>query len=191
VRETLKRKAPFPAPFQQRRQDLNLDTPAYIFTASVVLPSARSSAPSFMQRTASAKPFPAATAGRKQWALAVYPRVKHDSASKGVMYFGDVAALETVDELRAALKRSETNAAERSVIQLRPPDDSEISLHPLGSPRSRRCDRADGRRRPRREPDLIGQFHGDLPNTISSPDLPSCRTGRSASSPTPTPPAEA
>jgi Family of unknown function (DUF5706) len=51
-------------------------------------------------------------------ALAVYPRVKHNSASKGVTYFSDVAALETVDELRAALKRSETDATERSVTQL-------------------------------------------------------------------------
>jgi hypothetical protein len=50
--------------------------------------------------------------------LAVYPRVTHQSASKGVTYFGDVAALETVDELRAALKRSETDAAGRSVTQL-------------------------------------------------------------------------
>jgi hypothetical protein len=49
---------------------------------------------------------------------AVYPRVKHGSASKGVTYFGDVAALETVDELRAALKRSEADPAERSVTQL-------------------------------------------------------------------------
>jgi hypothetical protein len=40
--------------------------------------------------------------------VAIYPKVKHRSATKGVTYFGDVAALEMVDELRAALKRSET-----------------------------------------------------------------------------------
>jgi MFS family permease len=45
---------------------------------------------------------------------AVYPKVK----AKGVTYFGDVAALKTVDELRAALKRSETDPAERSATQL-------------------------------------------------------------------------
>jgi hypothetical protein len=49
---------------------------------------------------------------------AVYPRVKHRSASRGVTYFGDVAALKTTGELRAALKRSETDPAERSVTQL-------------------------------------------------------------------------
>jgi Family of unknown function (DUF5706) len=50
--------------------------------------------------------------------LAIYPRVTHRSASRGVTYFGDVAGLETVDELRSALKRSETDPAERSVMQL-------------------------------------------------------------------------
>ena len=50
--------------------------------------------------------------------LAVYPRVTHGSASRGVTYFGDVAGLGTVDELRSALKRSETDPAERSVTQL-------------------------------------------------------------------------
>jgi hypothetical protein len=49
---------------------------------------------------------------------AVFPKVKHRTKAKGVTYFGDVSALETVDELRAALKRSETDPAERSVTQL-------------------------------------------------------------------------
>jgi hypothetical protein len=50
--------------------------------------------------------------------LAVYPRVTHGSASRGVTYFGDVAGLQTVNELRSALKRSQTALAERSVTQL-------------------------------------------------------------------------
>jgi hypothetical protein len=49
---------------------------------------------------------------------AVYPKVKHRNTAKGVTYFGDVAALKSVDELRAALKCSETDPAERSVTQL-------------------------------------------------------------------------
>lgn len=49
---------------------------------------------------------------------AVYPKVKHRRAAKGVTYFGDVAALKTADALREALKRSETDPAERSVTQL-------------------------------------------------------------------------
>jgi MFS family permease len=49
---------------------------------------------------------------------AVYPKVKRKTKAKGVTYFGDVAAPKTVDELRAALKRSETDPAERSATQL-------------------------------------------------------------------------
>jgi hypothetical protein len=49
---------------------------------------------------------------------AVYPKVKHKSATGGVTYFGDVAVLETVPELRAALKRSETDPHSRTVTQL-------------------------------------------------------------------------
>jgi Restriction endonuclease/Pycsar effector protein len=96
-------------------------------------------------------------------ALAVYPRVKHNSASKGVTYFGDVAALETVDELRAALKRSETNAAERSVSQLHVIARLAVRKYRFirwGPSRARRDGRADGRRRPRRAAGLAGVSGG-------------------------------
>jgi hypothetical protein len=49
---------------------------------------------------------------------AVYPKVRHDNPAGGVSYFGDIAPLKTVSALRAALKRSETDLAERTVSQL-------------------------------------------------------------------------
>lgn len=49
---------------------------------------------------------------------AVYPKVKHKSGSSGVTYFGDVAAIETLEELRAALRRSETDPHARTITQL-------------------------------------------------------------------------
>lgn len=50
--------------------------------------------------------------------IAVWPRVTHKSGRRGVTYFGEAASFETVDELRAALKRTETDPVERTVLQL-------------------------------------------------------------------------
>jgi MFS family permease len=50
--------------------------------------------------------------------VAVWPRVTHDSGQSGVTYFGEAARFETVGELTAALKRTETDPVARTVLQL-------------------------------------------------------------------------
>jgi hypothetical protein len=50
--------------------------------------------------------------------VAVWPKVTHRSGTGGVTYFGEAATFETVAELKAALKRSETDPVERTTRQL-------------------------------------------------------------------------
>lgn len=50
--------------------------------------------------------------------LAIFPKLKHKSGKRGVTYFGDVARFKTVPELRVALKKSETDPKERTLVQL-------------------------------------------------------------------------
>ena len=50
--------------------------------------------------------------------LAVWPRVTHKSSRSGVTYFGEAATFETVKELAAALKHTETDPIWRTVLQL-------------------------------------------------------------------------
>lgn len=42
----------------------------------------------------------------------------HKSGGRGVTYFGEAARFETVGKLHAALKRTETDPVERTVLQL-------------------------------------------------------------------------
>lgn len=50
--------------------------------------------------------------------VAVWPRVTHRSGRGGVTYFGEAATFGTLEELTAALKRSETDPVKRTVLQL-------------------------------------------------------------------------
>ncbi|MBA3726366.1 MAG: hypothetical protein H0W86_07905 [Armatimonadetes bacterium] len=50
--------------------------------------------------------------------LAIFPKLRHKADEPGITYFGDVAKLGTVADLRAGLKKSETDPRERTLVQL-------------------------------------------------------------------------
>jgi hypothetical protein len=95
--------------------------------------------------------------------LAIYPRVKHNTRSSGVTYYGDVARLENADALRAALKRSQSDPVARTLIQLFVVAKlvyRKVPLHPRRPRHARVPDRADACRRACRATRLTPSYGG-------------------------------